>query len=83
MAHEELHTERLNCGLRTYFFDIKKNDIGRLYLKITCSQKTDAGFAHYKLSISDQDMLEFAYVFKRSVARFDQLKQRKVAKKEK
>lgn len=71
----DIHSERLNCGHKTYFFDIKRNAAHRMYLKISCSQKTENGFEHNRLSISDIDLLEFSHVFKKVLAEFDRIKQ--------
>lgn len=38
---EEIKTRMLNCGKRTYFFDVKKATTGKLYLEITESRKTE------------------------------------------
>jgi hypothetical protein len=75
MPTKDLHTERISKGSRTYFFDIKKSGNDGLYLKMSCSQKTDAGFEHYRIIVFDRDLLDFVAVLKKSVTEIEKLKQ--------
>ncbi len=47
MADNEIYSDKITKGTRTYFFDIKKSENGDLYLKISESKKTSDGFEHY------------------------------------
>ena len=40
MADNEIYSDKITKGTRTYFFDIKKSENGDLYLKISESKKT-------------------------------------------
>lgn len=75
MPTKDLHTQKLSRSSRTYFFDIKKSSNGELYLKISCSQKTNGKFEHYRLIVFEQDILDFQFALKNSVAGIQKLRQ--------
>lgn len=77
MSKEEIYTDKLTKGNRTYFFDIKKSESGDLYLKISESKKTASGFEHHRLMIFDEDLKDFVETLKKSLTKFKELKEPK------
>jgi len=74
MPTQDIHTEKIVRGSRTYFFDVKKSSNDGLYLKMSCSQKTSAGFEHFRLIVFEPDLLEFLGALKKSTAEIQKLK---------
>jgi len=74
---EELYSDKITKGSRTYFFDIKKSEGGDLYLKISESKKTASGFEHHRLMIFDEDLKDFVETLKKSLTKFKELKEPK------
>lgn len=77
MDREELYSDKITKGSRTYFFDIKKSEGGDLYLKISESKKTASGFEHHRLMIFDEDLKDFVETLKKSLTKFKELKEAK------
>jgi DNA-directed RNA polymerase specialized sigma24 family protein len=77
MSKEEIYTDKLTKGNRTYFFDIKKSESGDLYLKISESKKTESGFDHHRLMVFDEDLKDFVEALKKSLTKFKELKEPK------
>lgn len=77
MDREELYSDKITKGSRTYFFDIKKSEGGDLYLKISESKKTASGFEHHRLMIFDEDLKDFVETLKKSLTKFKELKEPK------
>ena len=75
MNEKEIYSDRLTKGNRTYFFDIKKNDYGDLYLKISERKKTENGFDHYRLMVFEEDMNDFIEAFDKLLNKFKELKE--------
>src|SRR6478672_3045738 len=75
MPTKDFHTEKFTKGSRTFFFDVKKDSTGGLYLKISCSEKSNAGFEHHRVIVFEEDLLEFVYAVKKSTAEIQKLKQ--------
>ena len=71
----EVYSDRLDRGNRTYFFDIKKNDYGDLYLKISERKKTESGFDHYRLMVFEKDLNDFVEAFEKLLRKFKELKE--------
>lgn len=46
-------------GRKTYFFNLKENRFGDLYLNIVESRKHDYGFKRFSVVVFQEDMLEF------------------------
>lgn len=74
MNEKEIYSDKITKGSRTYFFDIKKSKNGDLYLKISESKKTASGFEHHRLMIFDEDLKDFVETFKKSLTKFNELK---------
>ena len=70
MLKNEIYSKKLCRGKRTYFFDLNKADRGGLYLKISESKKTNAGFEHLRLIIDDADIQEFGHCFEDILKRY-------------
>jgi len=77
MQGNEIYSDKITKGLRTYFFDIKKSEKGDLYLKISESKKTASGFEHHRLMIFDEDLKDFVETLKKSLTKFKELKEPK------
>jgi DNA-directed RNA polymerase specialized sigma24 family protein len=77
MQDNEIYSEKITKGSRTYFFDIKKSEKGDLYLKISESKKTASGFEHHRLMIFDEDLKDFVETLKKSLTKFKELKEPK------
>jgi ASC-1-like (ASCH) protein len=56
---EEIYTEQLKRGNRTYFFDIKRASNEVLYLTITESKKKDSDYEKFKLMVFEEDLDQF------------------------
>lgn len=74
MSDNEIYSDKITKGSRTYFFDIKKSENGDLYLRISESKKTENGFAHHRLMIFDEDLKDFVEALKKSLTKFKELK---------
>lgn len=77
MSDNEIYSDRITKGSRTYFFDIKKSEKGALYLKISESKKTGGGFEHHRLMVFDEDLKDFVEALKNSLKKFKELKEPK------
>lgn len=80
MQDNEIYSDKITKGSRTYFFDIKKSEKGDLYLKISESKKTASGFEHHRLMIFDEDLNDFVETLKKSLTKFKELKEPKDGK---
>lgn len=77
MADNEIYSDKITKGTRTYFFDIKKSENGDLYLKISESKKTSDGFEHHQLMVFEEDLKDFVETLKKSLTKFKELKEPK------
>ncbi|WP_324760268.1 DUF3276 family protein [Sphingobacterium thalpophilum] len=73
MDNNELFTDKITKGNRTYFFDVKKSENGSLYLSISESKRTDDGFEKHKILIFEEDIKDFKKVFNRAVKKLEKL----------
>ena len=64
----EVFSSKTSSGTRTYFFNVKENRKGDLFLNIVESKKHDnAGFERHSVIVFDEDMEEFLKEFDRAV----------------
>lgn len=77
MQDNEIYSDKITKGSRTYFFDIKKSEKGDLYLKISESKKTQSGYEHHRLMVFDEDLKDFVEALKKSLTKFKELKEPK------
>jgi len=64
---DELYSERLSAGQRTYFFDIKQTPNGDMYLNITESKLGKDGQRERRdIRVFDDHIAEFAEAFQRA-----------------
>ena len=77
MSNNEIYSDKITKGSRTYFFDIKKSEKEEFYLKISESKKTASGFEHHRLMIFDEDLKDFVEAFKKSLSALKELKEPK------
>lgn len=75
MSENEIYSDRITKGSRTYFFDIKKSEKGDLYLKVSESKRTDSGFERHQLMVFDEDLKDFVEALKKSLTKFKELKE--------
>lgn len=80
MNDNEIYSDKITKGSRTYFFDIKKSEKGDLYLKISESKKTQSGYEHHRLMVFDEDLKDFVEALKKSLTKFKELKEPKDGK---
>lgn len=73
MDNNELFTDKITKGNRTYFFDVTKSENGSLYLSVSESKRTDDGFEKYKILIFEEDIKDFKKVFNRAVKKLEKL----------
>lgn len=74
MAENEIYSNKITKGSRTYFFDIKKSENGELYLKVSESKKTGSGFEYHRFIVFDEDLEDFVGALKRTLTKFKELK---------
>ncbi len=74
MNNNLLHTEKLFKGRRSYFFDIKKNERGELYLKISESKKVGNDYEHQRIMIFEEDFADFEDTFRKAMSTTKQIK---------
>lgn len=70
----EIDSDKITKGLRTYFFDIKKSRKGDLYLNISEKKKTENGFEHHRIMVFDEDLNDFIETLKKSLQKFEKHK---------
>ena len=56
---KELFSERVSRGHRTYFFDVKESVDGAKYLVISESKLVGETHEHYRVIVSEEDVLAF------------------------
>jgi hypothetical protein len=64
---DELFTEKVLAGKRTYFFDIKESENGAKYLVISESKKVGEMHEHNRVMIFEEDILAFHKALKKAV----------------
>lgn len=74
MADNELYSNKVTKGNRTYFFDIKKSEQGDLYLKISESKQVATGYEHHRLMVFDEDLKDFVDALRNTLTKFKELK---------
>src|SRR5690606_1610587 len=73
MDNNELFTDKITKGNRTYFFDVKRSENGSLYLSVSESKRTDDGFEKHKILIFEEDIKDFKKVLNRAVKKLEKL----------
>ena len=73
IEQEEIFSQVLRAGRRTYFFDVRETKAGDYYLTITESKKFthDDGSFHYKkhkIYLYKEDFTEFADILNKATA---------------
>ncbi len=64
----EIHTEKATSGKRTYFFNVKENRHGDVFLNIVESKKNEENnFERFSLIIFEEDLDAFLEGFKKAV----------------
>jgi hypothetical protein len=71
---DELHSEKLSAGQRTYFFDIKQTPNGDKYLNITESKLGKDGERERRdIRVFDDHIADFAEAFGRAAKELEPL----------
>jgi len=73
MDNNELFTDKITKGNRTYIFDVKRSENGSVYLSLSESKRTDGGFEKYKILIFEEDIQDFKKIFRRAVRKLEKL----------
>lgn len=81
MDNNELFTDKVTKGNRTYFFDVKRSENGSLYLSVSESKRIDDGFEKHKILIFEEDVKDFKKLFNRVVKKLEKLSDPKSDKK--
>ncbi|MFP4363395.1 MAG: DUF3276 family protein [Spirochaetia bacterium] len=65
----ELHSETIVIGKRTYFFNVKENRHGDMYLNIVESRKREGqeSFERHSILVFKDDMQEFLKGFEKTL----------------
>jgi DNA-directed RNA polymerase specialized sigma24 family protein len=77
MKGNEIYSDKITKGRRTYFFDINKSEKGDLYLKVSESKKTENGFEHHRLIVFEEDIKDFSEAFEKALTKFKEIKEPK------
>lgn len=59
ISEEEVYSEKLIAGGRTYFFDIKANSKGDYYIAVSESKKTGSGFERHRVIVFEDHAENF------------------------
>lgn len=79
MKSKEVFTDTFTKGNKSYFFDICKSVQGYYYLRISESRRTNSGFNHFRVMIFEEDLSAFSDAFKKSISKFKEYKNKKIA----
>lgn len=78
-GNQEVHSEVVRAGKRTYFFDVKATKGNDLYLTITESKKTfqngRPSFQKHKIFLYKEDFEKFSDTLKEVIQKIDEIKQ--------
>ena len=66
----EVFTSKLSVGKRTYFFNVKENRQGDLFLNIVESKKqqNDLAFERHSVIVFEEDLLKFMNEFEKATS---------------
>ena len=65
----EVFSARLNTEKRTYFFNVKENRRGELFLNLVeSSKREDETFERHQIMVYQEDLNEFVRNFERAIA---------------
>ncbi len=64
---EEIYSNKILCGSRTYFFDVKQTRKGDYYFKISEKRKMGETIETHQLMIFNEDIDKFAEAFQRTL----------------
>ena len=68
MPDTEIHSNRVNTGRRTYFFDVEQSEFGERYLVISESTRVDSSFRRHRVLIEEEHLAEFQKGFADAIA---------------
>ena len=63
----ELFSEKVSAGSRTYFFNIKETSKGDKYLVINESKKSGETFEHHRIMVFEEDLAAFNNGLKKAI----------------
>ena len=65
----EVYSAKSTAGKRTYFFNVKENRNGDLFLNIVESKKhSDSGFERHSVIVFQEDLEDFLAEFEKAVS---------------
>ena len=67
----DLYSEQIKVGKRTYFLDIKLTKEGKKFLQISENKKTDTGFDRYNVIVFEEGIEKFSEAFVRVLLRMN------------
>jgi|WetSurMetagenome_2_1015567.scaffolds.fasta_scaffold91302_3 hypothetical protein len=71
MEKEKIYSTKLNCGNRTYFFDIKNASNEKPYLTITESRRIEKDkFERHNIMVFSEDIKEFSVLLEDAIKQF-------------
>lgn len=74
MSNEELYSDKLKKGNRTYFFDIKQTEKGDLYFKISEQKQVEDNYERYRIMVFEEDFEDFEKSFTKLISKVKKLK---------
>jgi hypothetical protein len=74
MSNEELYSDKLKKGNRTYFFDIKQTENGDLYFKISEQKQVGENYERYRIMVFKEDFEDFEKSFIKLISKVKKLK---------
>lgn len=80
MEKNEMYTDKLRRGNRTYFFDIKQSEKKSLYLKITERKKVGERVDYYHIIIYEEDFDAFDKSYRKLISKSKKLRNKESEK---
>ena len=74
MRNEELYSDKLKKGNRTYFFDIKQTEKGDLYFKVSEQKQVGDNYERYRIVVFEEDFEDFEKSFTKLISKVKKLK---------
>lgn len=63
----ELFSEKISVGSRTYFFDVKQSIDGTRYLVISESKQVKGDYEHHRVMIFEENLDVFCAAFEKAI----------------
>jgi len=66
----EIWNKRVDCGSRTYFFDVKETKEGKKYLTITETRLREGVRERYRIMVFEEGITEFIQTINEAAEKF-------------